>query len=110
MLRSVTPKDKKVGLLIFFMNKSGTCGALRTAAEVGIVSVLAGASVSARLAQTLVDVGLTQSTGVSRMAVAAEGRQVIDAGAIVAWVGVTLIDVFFTVLARVTWQKSFLLS
>lgn len=44
------------------------------------------------------------------MAVAAEGCQVIDAGAIVAWVGVTLVDVFFTVLARVTWQKSFLLS
>lgn len=57
----------------YFTNKCGTCGALRTAAEVGVVSVLAGASVSARLAQTLVDVGLTQSSGVSWVAVAAEG-------------------------------------
>lgn len=49
-----------------------TCGALGAAADVGVLSVLAGASVPARLAQTLVDVGLTQPTSVSRVAVAAE--------------------------------------
>lgn len=50
-----------------------TCGALRAAADVGVLSVLAGASVPARLAQTLVNVGLTQSASVSRVAVAAKG-------------------------------------
>lgn len=49
-----------------------SCGALGAAADVGVLSVLAGASVPARLAQTLVDVGLTQPTSVSRVAVAAE--------------------------------------
>ena len=49
-----------------------TCGALGTAADVGVHPVLAGASVSARLAQTLIDVGLTQPARVSKVAVAAE--------------------------------------
>lgn len=97
-------------VLATIFNTSFTCGALGAAAEVGILSVLAGASVSARLAQTLVDVGLAQSAGVPRVALAAEGRQAIDAGAVVARVRVTLVDVCLTVPARVTWQKSVLLN
>lgn len=84
-----------------------TCGALGAAAGVGILSVLAGASVPARLAQTLIDVGLTQPAGVSGVAVAAEGGQAVDAGTVVARVRVTLVDVGFTVPPRVTWQELF---
>lgn len=61
-----------------------SCGALGAAADVGVLAVLAGASISARLAQTLVDVGLTQPAGVPRVAVTAEGGQAVDAGTIVA--------------------------
>lgn len=85
-----------------------TCGALGADAEVGVLSVLAGASVSARLAQTFVDVGLTQPAGVSGLAVAAEGGQAVHAGTVVAWVRVTLIDVRVTVPPRVTCQKKFI--
>lgn len=82
-----------------------TCSSLRAAADVGVFSVLAGASVPARQAQTLVDVGFTESAGVSRSAVAAEGGQAVDAGAIVAGVGVTLVDVRLAVPPSVTCQK-----
>lgn len=61
-----------------------TCGALGAAADVGVLSVLAGASIPARLAQTLVDVGLTQPAGVPGVAVAAEGGQAVDTGTVVA--------------------------
>lgn len=49
-----------------------TCGSLRAAADVGILSVQAGASVPARLTQTLIDVGLTQPAGEPGVAAAAE--------------------------------------
>ncbi len=84
-----------------------TFGALGAAADVGVLSVLAGASVPARLAQTLVDVGLTQPAGVSGVAVATEGGQAVDAGTVVARVRVTLVDVGLTVPPRVTWQELF---
>lgn len=61
-----------------------TCGAFGAVADVGILSVLAGASVPARLTQTLVNVGLAQPAGVSRSAVAAEGGQAVDAGTVMA--------------------------
>lgn len=79
-----------------------TCGAFEAAADIGVLFVLAGASVLARLTQTLVDIGLTQPAGVSRVAVAAEGGQTVDASAIVARVRVTLVDVRLTVPPRVT--------
>lgn len=79
-----------------------TCGSLGAAADVGVLSVLTGASVPARLAQTLVDVGLTQPPGEPGLAVAAEGGQAVDAGAVVARVGVTLVDVRLTVPPSVT--------
>lgn len=61
-----------------------TCGSLGAAAHVGVLAVLAGASVPARLAQALVDVGLAESARVPGVAVAAEGRQAVDAGPVVA--------------------------
>ena len=61
-----------------------TCGPLGADADVGVLSVLAGASVPARLAQALVDIGLTQPACVSGVAVAAEGGQAVDAGTVVA--------------------------
>ncbi len=83
-----------------------TCGALGAAADVGVLFVLAGASIPARLTKTLVDVGLAQTASVSRVAVAAEGGQAVDAGTVVAWVRVALVDVRFTVPPRVTCQRS----
>lgn len=62
------------------------CGSSGAAADVGVLLVLAGASIPARLAQTLVDVGLTQAAGVAGVAGAAEGGQAVDAGAVVAGV------------------------
>lgn len=79
-----------------------TCSAFGAAADVSILSVLAGASISTRQAQAFIDVGLTESSGVSRVAMAAERRQTIDTGTIVAWVRVTFIDIYLTVPARVT--------
>lgn len=83
-----------------------TCGSLRAAADVGVLSVLAGASILARLAQTLVDVGLTQPASESRVTLATEGGQAIDAGAVVAGVRVTLIDVILTVSPGVSWGEN----
>lgn len=82
-----------------------TCGSLRTAAHIGVLLVLAGAAVPARLAQALVDVGFTQPPGVARVTVAAEGGQAVDASAVVAGVGVTLVDVGVTVSAAVTCNR-----
>lgn len=79
-----------------------TSGSLGAAADVRVLPVLAGASVPARLAQTLVDVGLTQPARVSRVAVAAEGGQTVAAGAVVAGARVALVDVRLTVPSRVT--------
>lgn len=61
-------------------------GSLRAAADVRVLSILAGPSVPAGLAQTLVDVGLTQPASVPRVAVTAEGGQAVDAGAVMTWV------------------------
>lgn len=79
-----------------------TCGSLGAAADVGVLSVQAGASVPARLAQTLVNVGLTQPASEPGVAAAAERSQAVDAGAVVAWVRVTLVDVRLTVPPSVT--------
>lgn len=83
---------------------SGTCGAFGADAQVGVDPILAGAAVSARLAEALVDVGLAQSAGVSGVAVAAEGGQAVHAGAVVAGVRVALVDVGLAVHAGVTWE------
>lgn len=61
-----------------------TRGAFGTVADVGVFSILAGASVPARLAQTLVDVGFTQPARVTGATVAGEGRQAVHAGTVVA--------------------------
>lgn len=85
-----------------------TLCAFRTAADVGVCAVLACASVPAGLAQTLVDVGLAQTTGVSGCAVAAEGGQAVLAGAVVAGVRGALVDFCLTVLSSVTWAEMLL--
>lgn len=82
-----------------------TCGAFGAVADVRILSVLAGASIPARLTQTLVNIGLAQPAGVSGSAVAAEGGQAVDARTVMAGIWVTLIDVCLTVPPSVTWQK-----
>lgn len=79
-----------------------TCCSLGTDADIAVLPVLAGASVPARLAQTLIDVGLTKPTGEPGLALAAEWGQAINAGAIVAGVGVTFIYVCLTMLPSVT--------
>lgn len=74
-----------------------TCGSFGAHAHVTVLPVLAGAPVPARLAQALVDVGLAQAAGESGVALAAEGGQAVDAGAVVAGVRVTLVYVRLTV-------------
>lgn len=79
-----------------------TCGAFSAATNVGILTVLTGATISAGLAQALIDVGLTESACVSRFTLAAERCQTIDAGTVVARVRVALVDICLTVSAGVT--------
>lgn len=88
------PKSKLIGC--------GTSGAFGTDADVGVLPILAGAAVSAWLAETLVDVGLAQSASVPGVAVAAEGSQAVHAGAVVAGVRVALVDFGVAVPAGVT--------
>jgi len=104
-LQKHTMSDICVCVCVCVCGGGVTGGALGAAAHVGVLSVLAGASVPARLAQALVDVGLAQPPGVAGAALAAEGGQAVDAGAVVARVGVTLVDVRLTVSPRVTWGK-----
>lgn len=80
-----------------------TCGPLQTEAEVGVVAVLAGAPVAAGLAGALVDVGLAVVARVTRAAEAGEGGDAVLAGAVVAGVGVALINVHLAVHPRVPW-------
>lgn len=82
--------------------KCHTSGAFWADAEVGILPVLASAAVFAGLAETLVDVGLTQAASVAGTAVAAEGGEAVLAGAVVTRVRVALVDISLTVLTRVT--------
>lgn len=79
-----------------------TCGAFRTGADVGVLPVLASAAVLAGLAETLVDVGLTQAASVAGTAVAGEGGQAVLTSAIMAGVRVALIEISLTVLTCVT--------
>lgn len=79
-----------------------TSGAFRTGADVGVLPVLASAAVLAGLAETLVDVGLTQAAGVAWTAVAGEGGQAVLTGAVMAGVRVALVDISLAVLTRVT--------
>lgn len=78
-----------------------TSGAFWACADVGVLPVLASAAVLAGLAETLVDVGLTQAAGVAGTAVAGEGGQAILTGAVMAGIRVALIDISLTVLTRV---------
>lgn len=82
-----------------------TCSAFGARTNVCVLPVLAGATVLAGLAQTLIDVGLTQAAGVARMAVASEGGKAILTSAIVAGVRVAFIDVNLTVLPCVAWTR-----
>lgn len=81
-----------------------TCGAHGAGADVGVLAVLADASVPTGLTQTLVNVGLTQPARVTKATVAGEGGQAILTSTIVTGVRETLIDVSLTVLPRVTFS------
>ena len=82
-----------------------TCCAFGAGTNISVLPVLTSATILARLAETLVDVGLTQAAGVAGAAIAGEGGQAILTGAIVAGVGVALIDVGLTVLPCVTFTR-----
>lgn len=82
-----------------------TRGPFEADAVVGVVPVLAGAPVFAGLALTLIDVDVAAVAGVAGLAEAGEGGDAILAGAIVARVRVTLIDVNLAVSTRETWHQ-----
>lgn len=86
-------------IFIFFFV---TCGAFSAATNVGILTVLTGATISTGLAKTLIDVGLTESACVSRFTLAAKRGQTIDAGTVVARVRVAFVDICLTMSAGVT--------
>lgn len=92
-------------LLLFDCVWSLTCGAFWAEAHVGVLSVLAGATVLAGLAQTLVNVSFTQASSEARVAVASKRCQSILTSAIVAGVRVAFVDVDVTVLPCVTWTQ-----
>lgn len=81
-----------------------TCCAFGAGTNVGVLPVLASAAIFAGLAKTLIDVGLTQTAGVTGATVAGEGGQAVFTGAIMAGVRVALVDVSLTVLPCVTWR------
>lgn len=60
-----------------------TCGALGAGADVGVLAVLADASVPTGLTQTLINVGLTQPAHVTRATVTGERSQAVFTGTIV---------------------------
>lgn len=78
--------------------------AFGTVADVQVLPVLTCASVSTRLAQTLIDVGLTEASSVARFAEAAEGGQAVHTGAVVTRRRVALIDVRLTVFSCVAFS------
>lgn len=82
--------------------KGLTCCPFWANTNISVFPVLAGATVLAGLAETLIDVGFTEAAGVARTAVAGEGGQAILTCAVVAGVGVALVDVNFTVLPCIT--------
>lgn len=86
--------------------QSLTCSAFGTGTDICVLPVLASTTILAWLAQTLIDVGLTQAASVAGVAVTSEGCQAILTGAIVAGVRVAFVDVDLTVLACVTWMRN----
>lgn len=81
-----------------------TCSAFGAGTNVCVLPVLTSATILAWLAQTLIDISLTQAASVARAAVAGEGGEAVFAGAIVARVRVALVDVGLTVLPGVTFS------
>lgn len=70
-----------------------THGSLGAGTGVRILSVLAGASVSAGLTQALVDIALAQSAGVSRATVAGESGHAVSTHAVMTRTRCALVDV-----------------
>lgn len=81
-----------------------TSGALWADAKVGVLPVLASAAIFAGLAETLIDVGLTQAASVAWTAVAGKGGQAVLTRAVVTGVRVALVDVSLTVLTRIAYR------
>lgn len=70
-----------------------TCGSFGAGTGVRVLSVLAGASVSAGLTQALINVGLAQSAGVSRTAVAGERGHAVSTHSVMTRARRTLVHV-----------------
>lgn len=81
-----------------------SCSSFGADTQVGILTVLAGASVLAWLTETLINVDLAQTAHETRTADAGEGRQAIFTGAVVTRVGQTLIYICLTVLPCVSFS------
>lgn len=84
---------------VYFTVKA--CGAFGAGTNVGVFFILTGASVLTGLAQTLIDIGLTETASVTRTTVAGERGQAIHTGTVVTRTRVTLIDICLTMLPSV---------
>lgn len=93
--------------LSFYLCACVTCGSFRAGTGVRVLSVLTGASVSARLTQALVYVGLTQAAGVSRATITGESGHAIPAHAVMTRARHTLVDVQLAVSASKTCRWAF---
>lgn len=82
--------------------KGLTCCAFGANTNISVFPVLAGATILAGLAETLINVGFTEAAGEARTAEAGEGGQAVLTCAVVTGVGLALVDVNFTVLSCVT--------
>lgn len=92
-----------IAFAVIYINLTvNTCSSFGADAEVGVLPVLAGASILAWLTETFIYVGLTQAARVTRAAETGEGCQAVFTGAVMTRVGETLVHVSFTVLSRVT--------
>lgn len=75
-----------------------TCCPFGADATISVFPVLTGAAVFAGVAETLIDVGFTETACVARTAVAGERGQAVLTGPVVAGVRIALVDIDFTVL------------
>lgn len=96
----------------FYERACVTCGSFRTGTGVRVLSVLAGASVSAGLAQALVYVGLAQAARVSGATITGESGHAVPTHAVMTGARHALIDVQLTVSTtkscRNTFEKPYL--
>lgn len=92
---------------VFYVRACVTCGSFRTGTGVRVLSVLAGASVSAGLAQALIYVGLAQAARVSGATITGESGHTVPTHTVMTRAWRALVDVQLTVSASKPCRNTF---